>query len=100
MKKLLLLIVIMVMLVGLFACSTESVRNSESNVRLLAVPGMSNLYYDSQTKVVYLALKEDYGGYRGYGYMSPYYATNGFPYLYDPFNQELVEWVSPQLTES
>lgn len=25
------------------------------------------------------------------GYMSAYYAPNGLPYLYDPFNQELVE---------
>lgn len=30
-------------------------------------------------------------GYGGYGYMSPYYAPNGFPYRYDANNQTLIE---------
>ena len=27
----------------------------------------------------------------GYGYMSPYYASNGLPYRYDANNQTLIE---------
>lgn len=52
--------------------------------------GANDLYYDSQTKVVYFVFSKR-SGYAGYGYMSAYYAPNGLPYVYDPFNQELVE---------
>lgn len=50
------------------------------------VPESPCLYYDTDTNVVYVMFSEKgYHGnnsYSGYGYMSPYYANNGKPYLY------------------
>lgn len=91
MKKFLAIMVAAIMLAGLSACGNlRGSKNYESNTELIAVPGTDDLYYDSRTKVVYFVFNE-YAGYQGYGYMSAYYAPNGLPYLYDPFNQELVE---------
>ena len=56
----------------------------------MAIPGAKDLYYDTQTKIVYFVFSEAIS-YQGYGYMSAYYAPNGLPYQYDPFNQELIE---------
>lgn len=49
-----------------------------------------NMYYDSSTKIVYIVITQTAWS-RGYGYMSPYYAPNGLPYLYDVESGELVE---------
>jgi len=89
-KKFLIFALLTVLLLSLTACASKGSKNYESNTGLVAVPGISDLYYDSQTKVVYFVFNESIGNI-GYGYMSAYYAPNGFPYLYDPFNQELVE---------
>ena len=89
-KKFLIMALLLVLLMSLAACVSKGEKGCESNTGLVAVPGISNLYYDSQTKVVYFAFSER-SGYQGYGYMSVYYAPNGLPYLYDPFSQELVE---------
>ena len=44
------------------------------------------LYYDTETRIVYLIFQEvEHEGTRlaaGFGYMSPYYAPNGRPYRY------------------
>ena len=89
-KKLFIMVILVVMLMGLAACASKGTKGYESNTGLVAIPGINDLYYDSQTKVVYFVFNEC-SGYQGYGYMSAYYAPNGFPYLYDPFKQELVE---------
>lgn len=89
-KKFLIFALAAAFLLSLTACVSKGSKNYESNTGLVAVPGVSNLYYDSQTKVVYFVFNESIGNV-GYGYMSAYYAPNGLPYLYDPFNQELVE---------
>ena len=39
----------------------------------------NGLYYDSTTRIVYLKFSKGY-----FGYLSPYYAPNGFPYKYNP----------------
>ena len=56
---------------------------------------VSNLYYDVDTKIVYIMFHEQVG-WAGYGYMSAYYAPNGLPYLYDPETNTLQEIISEQ----
>lgn len=55
----------------------------------IEVPGRDNLYYDPQEKIVYIIFNE-FLGYYGYGYMSPYYASNGLPYKYDTRSNSIV----------
>lgn len=101
-KKFLVFALLAVLLMGLVACTSKGTKGYESNTGLIAIPGASDLYYDSQTKVVYFVFNECSHGQYGYGYMSAYYAPNGLPYLYDPFNQELVEisYVQAEQTEN
>lgn len=53
---------------------------------------MQDLYYDTNTKIVYILFNEC-AGYSGYGYMSPYYAPNGMPYVYNAQTNSLEEIV-------
>ena len=55
---------------------------------------MQDLYYDTNTKIVYIIFNEcaRNSGY-GYGYMSPYYAPNGMPYVYNVQTNSLEEIV-------
>lgn len=53
---------------------------------------MQDLYYDTNTKIVYILFNE-YTGNSGYGYMSPYYAPNGMPYVYNVQTNSLEEIV-------
>lgn len=89
-KKFLALALLAVLIMGLAACASKGAKGYESNTGLVSISGVNDLYYDSQTKVVYFVFNEC-SGYQGYGYMSAYYAPNGLPYLYDPFKLELVE---------
>ncbi len=89
-KKFIFMVLFAVLLLGLSSCVSEGAKNYESHAGLVAISGSDNLYYDTQTKVVYIVFNEC-TGYAGYGYMSAYYAPNGLPYLYDTFNCELVE---------
>lgn len=61
---------------------------TENTGRLFPISSQQDLYYDINTKVVYILFNEAFG-YTGYGYMSPYFADNGKPYLYE--NGELVK---------
>ena len=52
--------------------------------RFIEISGQDNLYYDTNTKVVYVIWNEADGIHNaGYGYMSPYYSSNGLPYSYN-----------------
>ena len=53
---------------------------------------MQDLYYDTNTKIVYILFNECAGN-SGYGYMSPYYAPNGMPYVYNVQTNSLEEIV-------
>lgn len=53
---------------------------------------MQDLYYDTNIKIVYILFNEC-AGYSGYGYMSPYYAPNGMPYVYNAQTNSLEEIV-------
>ena len=91
MKKIITLMITLVLCAILCACGTKAgLKNYETTSGLIAITGQSNLYYDSNTKIVYFIFNE-YLSYQGYGYMSPYYASNGLPYRYDANNQTLIE---------
>ena len=53
---------------------------------------MQDLYYDTNTKIVYILFNEGAGN-AGYGYMAPYYAPNGMPYVYNVQTNSLEEIV-------
>lgn len=83
MKKLIICFLIMMLCVCTLAgCVTEGSKNYETHAGLIPVPGRRNLYYDSTTRVVYFLFNES-SRYIGYGYMSPYYSSNGSIYIYD-----------------
>ena len=54
---------------------------------------MQDLYYDTNTKIVYILFNEG-AGFSGYGYMSPYYAPNGMPYVYNVETNSIEEIVT------
>lgn len=54
---------------------------------------MQDLYYDTNTKIVYILFNEG-AGFSGYGYMSPYYAPNGMPYVYNVETNSIEEIVN------
>ncbi len=90
MKKLLAAMMAVVLCVCLVGCERTSEIAYRSTTNLEPVPFGDDLYYDVQTKVVYMMFGQE-NVYQGYGYMSAYYAPNGLPYLYDANNQALVE---------
>lgn len=56
---------------------------------LLPVEGKDNLYYDPVEGIVYFVGRMATTTYKGYGFMSPYYADNDKPYHYNPETQTL-----------
>ena len=79
----------MVLCISLSACMKKEV-DCDAQVGLVSITGSDNLYYDNDTKIVYIIFEKG-SGYGRYGYMSAYYAPNGFPYHYDANRQELIE---------
>lgn len=67
--------------------SKDYIKNTNGRLRST---DMQDLYYDTNTKIVYILFNE-YAGHSGYGYMSPYYAPNGMPYTYDASTNTLKE---------
>ena len=61
------------------AVSGGEIRN---RLRFSQIPGQNDLYFDPATGIVYIITHAD-DCYSGYGYMSPYYASNGLPYVYE-----------------
>lgn len=92
MKKIIAIVLALLLCMVLTSCDGpyEGAENYEQHTNLIALTGKDNLYYDPDIKVVYFIFNER-SGYAGYGYMSPCYADNGLPYLYDAYNQALVE---------
>ena len=90
-KKFIVLFLVAIITVSLVGCTYEGSKdytNRTSN-RLIQTT-MSDLYYDANTKIVYIMFNEC-AGYSGYGYMSAYYAPNGLPYIYNVQTNELEE---------
>lgn len=83
-KKIIMLVLLSVLLTG---CSYAGSKNyTEPIDRCLLPTTKQNLYYDSSTKIVYMIFNEIVGH-----SMSPYYAPNGLPYIYNPETNELEE---------
>lgn len=92
MKKITATLLAALLCVSLVACGTsEGSKDYTTRTGFAEVVGKKNLYYDPDTKIVYIIFNETDIGYQGYGYMSPYYAPNGLPYIYDPYSQALLE---------
>lgn len=92
-NKIIILILTMLFIFCLTGCSltcTGSKDYSKNTSGRLQPTGMQDLYYDSNTKIVYILFNEC-AGYSGYGYMSPYYSPNGFPYIYNALTNTLEE---------
>lgn len=92
-NKIIALILTMFLVFCLVGCSNPGSKNYTENTGGILQPTMmKNLYYDSTTKIVYILFNECVG-YSGYGYMSPYYAPNGMPYIYNVQTNSLEEIV-------
>lgn len=91
-EKVFLALISVIMIVSLCSCgyTVQGSNNPEKYTSLIKIKSRSNLYYDSETKIVYFLFNE-YAGNCGYGYMYPYYVSNGFPYLYDVETNSLIE---------
>ena len=87
-KKLLALcLVLMLFITG---CAYEGICNYEKNSPLRQIKTMENLYYHTDTKVIYIVFCE-FSGNQGYGYMATYYSENGKLCRY--VDREIVEIV-------
>lgn len=92
MKKIYVALLALLLCLNLAAYSTTAgSKDYQARTGFVEVTGKKNLYYDPDTKIVYIIFNESSIGDRGYGYMSPYYAPNGLPYLYAANSQTLFE---------
>ena len=89
MKKIVTLALTVCLALCMTACADGGVNHAglkdytnTTDDRFMVVPMQTDLYYDINTKIVYVIFNE-YTGSSGYGYMSPYYADNGKPYKYN-----------------
>lgn len=82
-NKIITLILIVFLIFWMVGCTFTGSKDyvERTNGRLQSTM-MQNLYYDTNTKIVYILFNECAGN-SGYGYMSPYYAPNGMPYVYN-----------------
>lgn len=90
-KKFIVLFLMVIITVSLVGCTYECSKDytNRTTGRLIQTT-MSDLYYDANTKIVYIMFNEC-AGRSGYGYMSAYYAPNGLPYIYNVQTNELEE---------
>ena len=89
MKRLVTIILVFLLCINLAGCAPEAgPKNYSQNTSLIKIENKNDLYFDPDTKVVYFIFSESLN-YGGYGYMSPYYAANGLPYLYDANSQSV-----------
>lgn len=90
-KTVICLVALTISLLCLAGCvstgSKDYIKNTNGRLRPTA---MQDLYYDTNTKIVYILFNEC-TGYSRHGYMSPYYAPNGMPYTYDASTNTLKE---------
>ena len=92
MKKIVAALLALFLCVSLIACDTSTgSKDYTAHTGFVKIAGRESLYYDPDTKNVYVIFNESAIGYQRYGYMSPYYAPNGLPYLYDANSQTLYE---------
>lgn len=92
-NKIIALMLTVVLVFCLAGCTSAGSKDytTRTNSRLQSTR-MQDLYYDTNTKIVYILFNEC-DEYSGYGYMSPYYAPNGIPYVYNVETNSLEEIV-------
>ncbi len=83
-KRFIAILLVLCLLCGLAGCGAQPASKARFG-RFATISNEEHLYYDVNTNVVYFIT--NFTG--GYSYMSPYFADNGKPYLYE--NGELVE---------
>lgn len=88
-KKIFAIVLAIVLVLSLSACVAKG-GTTFMKGGFEPIPGSNCLMYDPNTRVVYFIYSEK-SGYKGYGFMSAYYAPNGLPYLYDVDTGTLVE---------
>lgn len=78
MKKKLVCLICAVAVAGslLCGCTFEGSKDYDSHSRLNSIQGHNDLYYYTDTNIVYIVFNECVGE-CGYGYMTPYYSENG-----------------------
>ena len=83
MKRIFGICLILLVMIVMTGCMTEGAKEYEEHTGYLfkKIEGTECLYYDTDTRIVYVMFNE-FLGYQGYGYMSVYYAGNGLPYRY------------------
>lgn len=92
-KQVSVLMLTLILLIALVGCTYKGSKSytNRTNGRLIPTI-MSDLYYDPNTKIVYILFNENSLNIEaGYGYMSAYYAPNGLPYIYNAQTNELEE---------
>ena len=97
-NKIIALILTVVLVLCLSGCSGTFEGSKDYTKRTngrLQPTMMQDLYYDTNTKIVYILFSE-FAGNSGYGYMSPYYAPNGMPYVYNVETNSLEEIVKEE----
>ena len=90
-NKIIALILTVVLVLCLSGCSGTDAGSKDYTKRTggrLQPTMMQDLYYDTNTKIVYILFNE-----WAAGYMSPYYAPNGMPYVYNVETNSLEEIV-------
>lgn len=93
-KKLTAFVLALCLVLVLAGCNSNPIvanADYQTHSFLINIQSRDCLYYDPSTSIVYFLLSEHNNSKRGFGYMSPYYAPNGLPYLYDVESGELVE---------
>lgn len=74
----------------IYCVGTQNTITKEHNQWVGAIENYSYLVYDKETRVVYYKYEDsDNGHYQGYGYMAPYYSSNG----------KLCKYVNDQIIE-
>lgn len=63
-------------------------KNYENNANLIHI--RDSLYYYKETKIIYIIFNEGIE-YKGYGYMSPYYSSNGNLCKFDEGTSSFIE---------
>ena len=77
-KKIYLALLCFAAIVCISGCSmtTAGDKNYNTNSNFVSVEGSKDLYYYSDTGIIYVIFNEA-SGYQGYGYAAPYYSENG-----------------------
>ena len=87
MKKFISILIVVCLVLCLCGCGgTPGSKQEKYYDRFVPIEEESHLYYDNNTKIVYFI-----GRNGNATIMSPYYASNGFPYSYNTETNELEE---------